>query len=82
MLVLCRVCANIACTIRTLADIQERFSNELFDEIIFEEEVKAGAVGVGEVAANGVLASTELQPATMMERLAELQTAGSMVAGS
>ena len=74
--------ANISCATRTLADIQKRFSNELFDEIVFEEEVRAGAVGVGEVAANGVLASTELQPATMMERLAELQTAGSMVAGS
>ena len=74
--------ANISCTTRTLADIQKRFSNELFDEIIFGEEVRAGAVGVGEVAANGVLASSEVPLATMRERLAELQTVGGMVAGS
>jgi len=74
--------ANISCATRTLADIQKRFSNELFDEIIFEEEVRAGAIGVGEVAANVVLASSEGPPATMLERLAELQTVGGMVAGS
>ena len=74
--------ANISCITRTLADIQKRFSNELFDEIIFEEEVRAGAKGVGGVTSNEVLVSSEVPAPTTLGRLTELQTVGGMVAGS